>query len=84
MGGIHRIKRQLSKKVILADTKISFNGCKILLVVPEGKLPGDLVKGFQVMMAGLTARSRRVSLSDFYRMQFKILEKVESGKGILN
>ncbi len=83
MGGIRRIKRELTKKVMLGNTGIVFNDCKVLLQIPEGQDPNVLVKQFQGFMGRLMSRSNLPNIRDIYSAHLAILKRIEAGEPVI-
>jgi len=83
MGNIHRISKQLSQKMSIVDTKVTFNGCRILLGSTDPSVAarsGRLFPGFLDVVDG---RASIVNLQDLYGAHFDILAKIENGDSLL-
>jgi len=83
MGNLRRIKKQMAKQVLLADTKIGFNGRKVLIAVNNPQEASVLAKKFADFMAFLTSRANQVNMGDLMAACPKVLSKMKSGEDFL-
>jgi len=86
MGGIHRIKRQLSKQTAMVNTGIMFEGSAVVLQVSSPVGAQELGARFRKFMGITLSRSSCVNLSDLYITSMKVREKLIDGdiEGIWN
>ncbi len=82
MGGIHRLKKRMNPKMVMADTHVAINGCKVLLGHPNPETALAAAKGFNKMFAITVARSHRPNIYDIYSSSLSIRSNLESGEPI--
>jgi len=80
MGNIHRIKRRLKQGLILADTQINFNNCRVLLGSANGSVATKVAGQFGEFMKHMVGRANRVNIGDLYEAHFKVLGRLEAKK----
>lgn len=82
MGTIHRIKKQLNQPIAIANTKVTVNGCQIMLAHPNRRKAVASAREFPAWLASLSERARCVNIGDLYAAHFAMLERLEAGESI--
>lgn len=87
MGGIHRVKKRLAnpagKRVMMVDTTVFFEKCKIFIVHPDQAVAQATAKRFPDFVRRVVARSSCINLNDFYTAHFEILRKMGAEEQII-
>lgn len=83
MGNIRRIKKKMTQPIIMADTKIAFNNCKVYLTHLNPTTAKQAAEKFAGFMKFLNERASKVNIHDLYFQHFQILKKIEAGEDLV-
>lgn len=84
MGGLRRVKKQLAgKQIMIVDTGLVFNGCKVLLAVGNTEETASARK-FVGFMDFLMFRASQVNMGDLIAGQREMLARMADGRSLLN
>ena len=83
MGGIRRIKRNLTQPIAMADTKVAFNNCKVFLAHPNPAVAQKVSVGFAGFIKYLNERASLINMRDLYEAHFRLLSKMKSGEDLV-
>jgi hypothetical protein len=75
---------QKRKKIALADTKMSINGCQVLMGHPDPNHAQSTAIQFKGHLESAFARASCVTMGDFYDANTAIYKKLELGESLWN
>jgi hypothetical protein len=70
--------------ISLADTKMSINGCQVLMGHPDPAHAQAAAKVFKSQLSDVINRSVCVTMGDFYAANMDIQKKIELGESLIN
>ncbi len=79
MGNKRRILRGMKQSMALADTKMSINGCQVLMGHPDPAHVTATAKQFKGHLADVIARAGCVNMGDIYNNYVDVQKKIELG-----
>ncbi len=72
------------QKIALADTKMSINGCQVLMGHPDPAHAQATAKVFKGQLSSVISRAGCVTMGDYYNACADIHKKIELGESLIN
>ena len=67
-------------KIALADTKMSINGCQVLMGHPDPAHAQATAKVFKGQLSDVISRAGCVTMGDFYNASFEMNQRLAEGR----
>ena len=71
-------------RMALADTKMSINGCQVLMGHPDPAHAQATAKVFKGQLSSVISRAGCVTMGDYYNANMAIYKKLELGESLIN
>lgn len=79
-----KVFKNQPQKISLADTKMSINGCQVLMGHPDPAHAQATAKVFKGQLSDVIRRAGSYTMGDFYAANIEICKKIEMGESLIN
>jgi len=84
MGNIRKLRRSIKPGMVISDTGVMVNGCKVFLGHSDAGIVSGEAKSFRVYLNTLLVRGRCITIGEMYKYSFDVRDKILSGEWFWN